>query len=89
MPYQIKYAKKAIKDIPLLKAAHIDETAKRLIDILRENPFQNPPPFEKLVGNLKGLYSRRLNIQHRMVYDVREQTKEVLILSLWNHYDDN
>ena len=87
--YNIKYSKKAVKDIPNLKSAHLDKIAMRLIDILRENPYLNPPPFEKLVGNLKGLYSRRLNIQHRLVYEIREETKEVLIFSMWTHYGDN
>ena len=87
--YNIKYSKKAVKDITNLKSAHLDKIAMRLIDILRENPYQNPPPFEKLVGNLKGLYSRRLNIQHRLVYEIREETKEVLIFSMWTHYRDN
>ena len=87
--YNIKYSKKAVKDITNLRSAHLDKIAMRLIDILRENPYQNPPPFEKLVGNLKGLYSRRLNIQHRLVYEIREETKEVLIFSMWTHYRDN
>ena len=87
--YNIKYSKKAVKDITNLKSAHLDKIAMRLIDILRENPYQNPPPFEKLVGNLKRLYSRRLNIQHRLVYEIREETKEVLIFSMWTHYRDN
>ncbi|MDE7439569.1 MAG: Txe/YoeB family addiction module toxin [Clostridia bacterium] len=83
------YSKKAVKEIAYLKAAHLDGTVKKLIAIIRENPYQNPPPFEKLVGNLQGLYSRRINIQHRLVYDVRENEKAVMIFSMWTHYGDN
>ena len=70
-----------------LKAAHLTEKAKMLIDLLRENPFQNPPPYEKLVGDLNGAYSRRINVQHRLVYQVYEEEQTVKILSLWTHYE--
>ena len=85
--YSIVYTKKAAGGIPKLKAARLDKKAKALIDLLRENPYQTPPPYEKLVGNLKGAYSRRINIQHRLVYEVVEDAKTVKILSLWTHYD--
>lgn len=85
--YKIVYTKTAVKDIPKLKSVHLDEKAKALIDILRENPFQNPPPYEKLVGDLNGAYSRRLNVQHRLVYQVCETEQTVKILSLWTHYE--
>lgn len=85
--YRIVYTKKAVGDIPKLKAAKLDKKAKALIDLLRENPYQTPPPYEKLVGNLKGAYSRRINIQHRLVYEVVEDAQTVKILSLWTHYD--
>lgn len=85
--YKIVYTKTAVKDIPKLKSVHLDEKAKALIDILRENPFQNPPPYEKLVGDLAGAYSRRLNVQHRLVYQVCETEQTVKILSLWTHYE--
>ena len=68
--YRIVYTKQAVKDIKNLKSAGLDKKAKKLIDIMRENPFQNPPPYEKLIGNLKGYCSRRINIQHRIVYQV-------------------
>ena len=71
--YKIVYAKTALKDIPKLKSAHLDEKAKALISVIKENPFQNPPPYEKLVGDLNGSYSRRINVQHRLVYDVFEE----------------
>ena len=85
--YKIVYAKMASKDVPKLQAAHLTEKAKMLIDLLRENPFQNPPPYEKLVGDLNGAYSRRINVQHRLVYQVYEEEQTVKILSLWTHYE--
>ena len=85
--YKIVYTKTAVKDIPKLKAAHIDKTAKNLIELLRENPYKTPPTYEKLVGNLKGAYSRRINSKHRLVYQIYEETKQVNIISLWSHYE--
>ena len=85
--YSIFYTKDAQKAIPKLKAAHLDEKAKKLIDIVCENPYQNPPPYEKLVGDLSGAYSRRINIQHRLVYEVDDDNKTIKILSMWTHYD--
>lgn len=85
--YKIVYTKTATKDIPKLKTAHLDTKAKALIDVIRENPFQTPPSYEKLVGNLQGLYSRRINIQHRLVYQVLEEEKTIKIVSLWTHYE--
>lgn len=85
--YAIVYTKAAVKDIPRLKAAHLDEKAKALIAVIRENPYQTPPGYEKLVGDLKGLYSRRINQQHRLVYEVLEAEKTVKVVSLWSHYE--
>lgn len=85
--YTIVYTKTVLKDIPKLKAAHLDGKAKELIDLLRENPYRNPPPYEKLVGNLKGLYSRRINGQHRLIYEVFEREQTIKIISLWSHYE--
>ena len=85
--YTIVYTKTAQKDIPKLKAAHLDDKAKKLIDVIRENPYQNPPPYEKLVGDLNGLYSRRINGQHRLVYEVFERELTIKIVSLWSHYE--
>lgn len=87
MSYQIVYTKTALKDIPHLKAAHLDAKARNLIDLLRENPYQTPPTYEKLVGDLSGAYSRRINIQHRLVYQVYEDQHIVKIISLWSHYE--
>lgn len=85
--YRIVYTKTATKDIPKLKSAHLDDKAKALIEIVRVNPYQTPPPYEKLVGDLSGAYSRRINVQHRLVYQVYEQEQIVKILSLWTHYE--
>lgn len=85
--YRIVYTKTATKDIPKLKSAHLDDKAKSLIEIIRVNPFQNPPPYEKLVGDLSGAYSRRINVQHRLVYEVYESEKTIKIVSLWTHYE--
>lgn len=87
MIYRIVYTKTATKDIPKLKSAHLDGKAKSLIEIIRENPFQNPPPYEKLIGDLNGAYSRRINVQHRLVYEVYESEKTIKIISLWTHYE--
>ena len=84
--YTVVYTKKAVTDIPLLKAAGLDGKARALIEILRSDPFQNPPPFEKLQGDLSGAYSRRINIKHRLVYQILENEKTVKIISLWTHY---
>lgn len=85
--YNIIYTKIATKDIPKLKAAHLDKNAKELIGIIKENPFKNPPPYEKLVGDLKGAYSRRINLKNRLIYQVLEEEKIVKIISLWTHYE--
>ena len=85
--YSIKYHKDALKDIKKLKSAKLDKKALALIEILKSNPLQNPPPYESLIGDLKGSYSRRINIQHRLVYCVDEDTKTVKILRMWSHYE--
>lgn len=85
--FSIVFTKKATQDIPKLKAANLDGKAKALIGILRENPYQNPPPYEKLKGDLKGAISRRINVKHRLVYQVLEESQTVKIISLWTHYE--
>ena len=87
MGYSVKLAKSTMKDLKNLKSAHLEQKFKDIMEILKENPFQNPPPYEKLVGNLKDNYSRRLNIQHRVVYSVDNDAKEVSIWSAWTHYE--
>ena len=94
--YRIVYDKQAAKDIKNLKSVGLDSKAKELIEVVRENPFKNPPPYEGLVGNLKGFFSRRINIQHRLVYQVYaepvtvdnvEYDGIVKIVRMWTHYD--
>lgn len=85
--YEIVFTKQAQKDKKLLKQAGLDKRAKALLDVIAENPFKNPPRYEKLVGDLAGYYSRRINVQHRLVYEVYEELKTVKVLSMWTHYE--
>ena len=85
--YKVVFTKQAVKDIDLLKKAGLSEKAKKLVDTVKTDPFKNPPPYEKLVGDLKGLYSRRINIQHRFVYEVIEEQKIVKVIRMWKHYE--
>lgn len=87
MSWQIVYAKHAQKDAQKLVASGLKAKAQELLAILQENPFQNPPPYEKLVGDLSGAYSRRITIQHRLVYEVLQDQKIVKILRMWSHYE--
>ena len=86
--YKILYSKLAQKDAKKLFATNLQNKAKELIETIKKDPFQNPPPYEKLVGNLSGAYSRRINIQHRLVYEVREEDKVLRILRIWSHYGE-
>jgi len=86
--YKIVYTKKVVKDIPKIKEVGLAEKVKRLIEVIKENPYQNPPPYEKLVGDLQGAYSRRINIQHRLVYQVYEEEKTVKIISVCRHDEE-
>ncbi len=85
--HEIKYTKKSVSDIQKLKSAKLDKKAKALIDVLRNNPYQTPAPFEKLQGDLHGAYSRRINIKHRLVYSVDDAQNTVKIISIWTHYE--
>lgn len=85
--YEIVFTKQAQKDKKLLKQAGLDKRTKALLDVIAENPFKNPPRYEKLVGDLAGYYSRRINVQHRLVYQVYEELKTVKVLSMWAHYE--
>jgi Txe/YoeB family toxin of toxin-antitoxin system len=86
--YKILYSKLALKDAKKLSSANLDKKAKELIETIKKDPFKNPPPYEKLVGNLNGSYSRRINIQHRLVYEVRESNKVIRISRMWSHYGE-
>lgn len=83
----IKYSKQAVKDSKKIEQSNLKRAVMVLLVILRKDPFQNPPPFEKLLGDLSGMYSRRINIQHRLVYEVFEKEKIVRILRMWTHYE--
>ncbi len=85
--WSLVYAKQAIKDAKKIAASGLKPRAQELLVILAGNPFQNPPPYEKLVGDLAGAYSRRINIQHRLVYEVFAKEKTVRVLRMWTHYE--
>ena len=85
--WRIVFTKQAQKDAKRLAAAGLRTKAEKLLDILRENPYQTPPPFEKLLGDLTGAYSRRINIQHRLVYQVIADEKVVKVIRMWTHYE--
>ncbi len=85
--YKIVYTKDSIKDIEKLKGANLNKKVLALIEIIKNNPFQTPPPYEKLVGDLQGLYSRRINIKHKLVYQILENVQTVKIISMWTHYE--
>ena len=87
MSWQVVYAKAAVKDARKLAAAGLKEKAQALIEVLASDPFRNPPPFEKLVGDLEGAYSRRINIQHQLVYEVFKKERTVRVLRMWTHYE--
>ena len=86
MSWRLVYTKQAQKDAEKLAAAGLKSKAQALLTILAENPYQTPPPFEKLVGDLAGAYSRRISIQHRLVYQVVDDTETVKVLRMWTHY---
>ena len=85
--WPVVYAKQAVKDSRRVMEAGLQDKGKRLISVLEIDPFQNPPPYEKLVGDLTGAYSRRINIQHRLVYQVFTDEKIVRVLRMWTHYE--
>ena len=87
MNWNLVYTKQAQKDAKKLAASNLKDKAQSLLDIIQINPFQYPPPYEKLVGDLEGAYSRRINIQHRLVYEVIESENTVKILRMWTHYE--
>jgi Txe/YoeB family toxin of toxin-antitoxin system len=85
--WQVVFTRHAQKDAPKLAAAGLKAKAQELLAVLAENPFQNPPPYEKLVGDLAGAYSRRINIQHRLVYEVLPDENVIKVLRMWSHYE--
>ena len=87
MSWRVVFAKQAQKDARNLLSAGLKEKAQLLLELLRENPYGSPPTYEKLVGDLTGAYSRRINIQHRLVYQVIEKDRVVKVLRMWTHYE--
>ena len=85
--WQVVYAKHAQKDASKLATGGLKAKAQELLAVIQENPFQNPPPYEKLVGDLSGAYSRRINIQHQLVYEVLPELQTVRVLRMWTHYE--
>ena len=87
MKWAVVFAKHAVKDAKKLAAASLKSKAQNLLEVLAIDPFQNPPPYEKLVGDLDGAYSRRINIHHRLVYEVFKKARKVRVLRMWTHYE--
>lgn len=87
MSWEVVFAKQALKDAKKLAASELKPKAQELLEVLASNPLQNPPPYEKLVGDLAGTYSRRINIQHRIVYEVFSDKRVVRVLRMWTHYE--
>lgn len=85
--WQLYYTRQAQKDARKLDSSGLKNKAQELLAIIEIDPYQNPPPYEKLVGDLSGAYSRRINIQHRLVYQVLEKEKSIKVLRLWSHYE--
>ena len=86
MSWELVFTKQAQKDAKKIASSNLKDKAEKLLDVLKENPYQNPPPFEKLVGDLSGACSRRINIQHRLIYQVYETERVVKVIRLWTHY---
>ncbi len=87
MTWRLVYTRQAQKDARKLAASGLKDKAEQLLDILREDPYRSPPPFEKLIGDLSGAYSRRINIQHRFVYQILEEERIVKVIRMWTHYE--
>jgi Txe/YoeB family toxin of toxin-antitoxin system len=85
--WKVVYTRQAQKDAKKIAASQLKGKAQELLEIIREDPYQNPPPYEKLVGDLAGAYSRRINIQHRLVYQIYEEENTIKVIRLWTHYE--
>ena len=87
--YELYFTTEAKRDFKKITKSHLKDEIYKLLEILKQNPFQSPPPFKKLVGSYLGAYSRRINIQHRLFYIVEEKTKRIKVIRMWSHYGDN
>jgi toxin YoeB len=85
--WQVVYTKQALKDAKKVSSAGLRSKTEDLLEVLKKNPFQSPPPFEKLIGDLEGAYSRRINIQHRLVYQVLKTERIIKVIRMWSHYE--
>jgi toxin YoeB len=85
--WRLLYTKQALKDAKKISASGLRPKVEGLLSLLQRNPYEQPPPFEKLVGDLEGAYSRRINIQHRLVYQIMKEIKSVKVIRLWTHYE--
>jgi len=85
--WRLVFTKQAQKDAKKIAHSGLKPQAERLLEILQENPYKNPPPYEKLIGDLTGAYSRRINIQHRLVYQILDEIKTVKVIRMWTHYE--
>jgi len=85
--WRLVFTKQAQKDAKKIAQSGLKPHAERLLELLKENPYQNPPPYEKLIGDLSGAYSRRINIQHRLVYQVMDDIQTVKVIRMWTHYE--
>ena len=87
MSWRLVFTKQAKKDAKKIAQSGLKTQASRLLDLLRKDPYRNPPPYEKLIGDLSGAYSRRINIQHRLIYQILEDIKTVKVIRMWTHYE--
>lgn len=87
MSWRLVFTRQSQKDAKKIAQSGLKHQASKLLDILRENPYQNPPPYEKLLGDLSGAFSRRINIQHRLIYQVLDDSKTVKVIRMWTHYE--
>ena len=87
MSWELRYTRQAQKDAKKILASGLKKKAQALLDLIKEDPYQNPPPYEKLVGDLSGAYSRRINLQHRLVYQIYEKEHVIKVIRLWTHYE--
>lgn len=85
--WSVVYSKQAVKDSKKIEQSNLKESVLKLLEVIKKDPFQNPPPYERLIGDLTGKYSRRINIQHRLVYEVFENQNIVRVLRMWTHYE--
>ena len=87
MSYKLVYTKQAQKDAKKIKNSGLKSKVEELLEIIRKDPYKNPPPYEKLVGDLSGAYSRKINIQHRLVYQIKKNEKIIKVIRMWTHYE--